>query len=632
MSTNKEGGFLIGAGIYDITGPAAELGMMGYGDLAQRTMGIHTRLYSRAFVIGDNNKTIIFVSADLLFITPPVSLGVLEKLQETFGALYTKDNVMLTATHTHSGPGGYCGYALYDSSIGGFDEQNYNAIVNGIYHSIVRAHNTLAPGRILTNQGELDGVSKNRSGDAYDRNKDREIYKHSVDKEMLLLRLERLDGKEIGMINWFAVHATNIGKSNRLISSDNKGYASFYFEKSKGADYLAGETFVGAFAQSNAGDVTPNVWGYPDGVHDYERMESVGKALLDRATELYNDAASHLRGSVDYRHAFLDFSKNGSIVENKRACIAAIGLPVLGGAKADGIGIPFIGKASYGISWPKITLLPEDQRCHTRKVIVLPTGRLIPYPWTPDIVPIQIMKLGNLALVGLPVEATTMAGRRVRNAAKSVLSDVGVDNVVFAGYANSYCGYVTTEEEYGGQNYEGGHTLFGPNTESVFREEVVKLAQSMRDGTDVSSGIIPPDIRGATITLIPKVIFDRKPPFKRFGSLHLNAKGAYSKGDTVKVVFWGGHPKNNLRTQDTFLEVQKKVGTTWQTMAADNDPRTRYVWQRKFIAYSLVTIEWDIPQDAEPGEYMIVHSGNRKSIWFGKVSEYRGKSSPFTIN
>ena len=111
MSNNSENVFLVGAGIYDITGPAAELGMMGYSNISQKTRGIHTRLYSRAFIIADSEKRVVYVSAELLFITPPLSLGVLEKLQDTFGELYTKDNVMLTATHTHSGPGGYCGYA-----------------------------------------------------------------------------------------------------------------------------------------------------------------------------------------------------------------------------------------------------------------------------------------------------------------------------------------------------------------------------------------------------------------------------------------------------------------------------------------------------------------------------------------
>ena len=450
---------------------------------------------------------------------------------------------------------------------------------------------------------------------------------------MVLLRLERPSGKEIGMMNWFAVHATNVGNSNRLISSDNKGYASYYFEKSKRTDYLSDDTFVGAFAQSNAGDVSPNLWGHPDGVHDYGRMEIIGKKLLDKATELYDNAKTYLRGSVDYRHTFLDFSQDGPLYRDGRACVAAIGLSATGGSKEDGIGLPFIREGmTYGRSWPKFTLMPRDQACHKEKVIVLPTGRLLPYPWTPDILPIQVLRIGNLAFVGLPMEPTTMAGRRIRNASQQVLSEIGVSHVVIAGYANSYAGYITTAEEYAAQHYEGAHTLFGPNTERVFREETVNLARNMRDGADAPSGALPPDIRDATISFIPSVVFDSAPPFKRFGQLHKDARATYTTGETVRVVFWGGHPKNELRIQNTFLEIQKKVGGSWQTIARDNDPSTRYIWQRRFVAYSLIVIEWDIPMAAESGEYRIVHHGNSKSIWLGRISEYRGQSRTFSVN
>ncbi|XP_041346729.1 neutral ceramidase B-like isoform X2 [Gigantopelta aegis] len=61
---------------------------------------------------------------------------------------------------------------------------------------------------------------------------------------------------------WFAVHCTSMNNTNRLISGDNKGYASQLFEKLMNPDSLPGQgTFVAAFAQSNEGDVSPNTKG-----------------------------------------------------------------------------------------------------------------------------------------------------------------------------------------------------------------------------------------------------------------------------------------------------------------------------------------------------------------------------------
>ena len=62
------------------------------------------------------------------------------KLQAKYGDRATpSENVLLTATHTHAGPGGYSHYALYNLTILGFQPQTFDAIVDGIVESIVQA-------------------------------------------------------------------------------------------------------------------------------------------------------------------------------------------------------------------------------------------------------------------------------------------------------------------------------------------------------------------------------------------------------------------------------------------------------------------------------------------------------------
>ena len=209
--------FLVGSGVYDITGPAAELGMMGYAMLDQKTAGIHQRLRSRAFVVASpcNGRRAVFVSADLGMVFQAVREKVVARLRQSFGTLYGDDNVLISATHTHSGPGGYSHYALYNLTILGFDKQNLDLIVDGIYQSIARAHATAAPGTITVAEGDLYGASVNRSPEAYLHNPaaERARYAGDTDTRMTLLRLQRLDGTEVGTINWFAVHPT----SNRRV-------------------------------------------------------------------------------------------------------------------------------------------------------------------------------------------------------------------------------------------------------------------------------------------------------------------------------------------------------------------------------------------------------------------------------
>ena len=54
---------------------------------------------------------------------------------------------MITATHTHSGPGGFLQYATF-SLTGGFAEDSVAAQVDGIVRSIRVAHRKIQPAKV----------------------------------------------------------------------------------------------------------------------------------------------------------------------------------------------------------------------------------------------------------------------------------------------------------------------------------------------------------------------------------------------------------------------------------------------------------------------------------------------------
>ncbi len=57
--------YLIGVGKWDITGAAAEIGMMGYADTEQKSSGTHMRQYARAFIVAEpGGKRVVFVNVD----------------------------------------------------------------------------------------------------------------------------------------------------------------------------------------------------------------------------------------------------------------------------------------------------------------------------------------------------------------------------------------------------------------------------------------------------------------------------------------------------------------------------------------------------------------------------------------
>lgn len=632
--------FLIGAGIYDITGPAAEVGMMGYGMAHQRTAGISQRQWARAFVIESpcNGKRIVFVNTDLALVFQANKEYVIKKLQAKYGKKYTHDNVVITATHTHSVPGGYSTYALYNLTTFGFKRDNFNAIVNGIVNAIERAEANIQPATIKIATGFLPNISYNRSPDAYLKNQasERMNYADNVDTEMTVLRFDSLSGAPIGMINWFPIHGVSLNNKNTLISGDNKGIAEYLFEKDFHSDY-GPHAFVAAFAQSHAGDVSPNPYGQ-SGKCNTEGLieaEKVGRAQYNKAKELYDNASTYLTGAVDFRHTFV--AMNQIEIKNqytdgvtRYTCPAAIGFSMLAGTQ-DGEGI---GK--QGITCSEVTnifsaFLCEliTTPCQREKPIVVSTGTKSPLPWTPQILPLQIMKIGNVSILAAPFELTTMSGRRLRNSVQGILKQ---DHVIIAGLSNAYAGYVVTNEEYALQRYEAASTHFGPWQQAALQQEFDKLATALLLDKPALQGPTPHDLLDEQVDLQPTVWWDDKPIGVNFGSLHQDVKTHYLPNEIVEVSFWGGHPNNNLRTQGSFLEIQQFINNQWKAIRYDRDLDTEYHWIRNGVSYSIIKIIWRIPANIDKGTYRIVHYGDWKSGWTKEITAYTGYSSAFMIN
>jgi neutral ceramidase len=208
-----------------VTGPVTQVGFMGMGQLGQTGRGLHFRLYARAFVVEHvaTGRRTVYMSADLCMIYQHVHDYVVAGLQKRFPGYYDATNVLLHGTHTHSGPGGYAIHPLYDVTTAGYHKDNMAAIVSGIIEAISMAHNRLSKGgRILINQGELFDANANRGEYAYLANplQERLNYNASVDRTMVLLRLQDENGRDIGAINFFAVHGTSMFNTNRLVSGD----------------------------------------------------------------------------------------------------------------------------------------------------------------------------------------------------------------------------------------------------------------------------------------------------------------------------------------------------------------------------------------------------------------------------
>lgn len=739
--TTSASNYLVGLGSYDITGPAADVNMMGYASSDQIASGVHFRLRARAFIVAEpQGNRVVFVNLDACMASQLVTIKVLERLKARYGDLYTEKNVAISGIHTHAGPGGYLQYVVYIVTSLGFVRQSFDALVDGIEQTVIQAHENLRPGSVYVNKGELVDAGVNRSPSAYLNNPaaERSKYKYDVDKDMTLLKFVDNQRGPVGSFNWFATHGTSMSRTNGLISGDNKGAAARFMEdwfnkngvgggedpkKSEASEFprrvsniipnihenhdalleLAASyqstsgklatrymsvarrvrsalrqadkpRFVSAFCQTNCGDVSPNVLGafctdtglpcdfnhstcggknelcygrgpgYPD---EFESTRIIGDRQFKKATNLFNSASELLTGKIDSRHAYLDFSKldvllpkQGGGSEVVKTCPAAMGFAFAAGT-TDGPGAFDFkqGDNNGNAFWRLVrnvlkTPTKEQVECQKPKPVLLDTGEMkLPYDWAPSILPIQILRIGQMVILSVPGEFTTMAGRRLRDAVKAEFK--GNVHVVIAGLTNTYSQYITTFEEYQMQRYEGASTLFGPHTLSAYIQEFKKLATALIGGKPVEPGPQPPDLLNKQISLLPPVVVDSTPPGVNFGDVSRDVprNSTFNRGGIVTVVFWSACPRNDLMTEGTFALVEFLVGQdAWVPAYDDDDFCLRFKWSRAFklSAQSQATVEWRIPGSAAPGVYRITHFGASKSL-LGTIKHFTGSSSAFVV-
>ncbi len=603
--------YKVGAAKSDITGPFVA-SSTGYNSPGDEMSGLAMRLYSRAFVIEQPGKSIIAIATtDQILMYQSIKLGVVKQLQNAgYGNIFSAANVMVTATHTHAASSNTSWYTLFNlfNGIMGFDQLHYEVVVEGVTRSIINAYEARRDATIKMATGLVHNAAFNRSVLAYQQNFDAINFDSTTEERMWLMRFDGVDGQEIGLLNWFAVHGTSLGIDNRRIHGDNKGWAAYTFEKMKG------KGFVAAFAQGAMGDVSPNHPQPEDVTLPFQRpsdldpsldpMENpivAGSAQYAAAASLYDEASKSLPVTLDYRHTYVNFNhlavKDEYIhsyrmpwdtepVADRSTCIGVVGAGFLAGDE-EGAPVDFAAEGeirnnytlengewvqnkydfnelegdglagALGALWPLASAALRTDKydaCHKEKFALLPVGKVDDFwfpnpevPFVPVIIPLQIFRIGSSVLVGTPFEMTTMTGRRLKSTVENRLLGNGVDEVILAGMANSYGQYLTTREEYAAQHYEGGFTIYGPWASAAVAQELDRLATDLVEGTPTASSSTPPDLSSQQFIETWISSNGVVTDGGEFGQVLSDVGSTYSStSDTVAVQFRAAHPRTIL--------------------------------------------------------------------------------------
>jgi neutral ceramidase len=656
-SATAAGTFRAGFGRVDITPPPG-FGLFGYGPEGKRARGYRTRLYARAMVLENAAGQAVAVAvADLDVISTllqrRVALQVLEATEGAIGA----DRLILSATHTHSGPAHFLSAWTtneFGSGVAGYDPRLVDSLSHGIARAVISAYEGRRPARAGWAIDAVWGHTRNRSMEAYRLNRRFSARllepcppgygdaRCSVNPHWAMLRVDTIGPggthHVAGSLSIFAIHGTGFPSGNDLYEADIHGLVSRFLEDSLGGIHL--------IANGAVGDVSPNVpestrcpparmWptrraGGPrtpqpkDDWHDALRVElaacvlrakpymkEVSSALADSASGIHASLETALRSDMPIVRAFETVDLTSDAVYQAGLCRSAeIGTAAAVGAP-DGrtryAGFKLFGLLPLGFEAGGGAVDRSRTDCQgPKRSILFRQSRLVGSLGFPEYTQFAAMQVGDFLIGTVPGEASTEAGWRMLDSMRTVRPEgVPPENLALIGLALGDLRYITTEEEYGAQLYEGGSNLYGPQTANFVAARLRALTARLilpEGDSDVEVGSIW--VRpGDPVSLWPDT--GPRPDSLRFDG------DPRCRGDTVVARWYDAPAGSMLPAGERVLEFgRERDGTHADDGDIDTEVRglgmrrKGYLWEVRWTPpdgilpgdqFTLTLLRWDGP-------------------------------------
>lgn len=482
---------LAGAAEVDITPPPG-LPKAGYSANAHDGNGFRTRLRARVTHLRSDRSSLAIVQLDLLGGSSVLQHLVADAVAERTDIPLS--GIWIGATHTHAGPGQFLGTDFYNqhaSNRAGFDPAWTSFLVERIAGAVIEAYETRAPARVAVGSTEVWGLTRNRSHQPHiqnatvtDKRQDPQRKWVAVNPLLHLIRVDRITASggnaPLAAAVVFSIHGTGISQHAREYNADVWAYLVGELGQ-KIEDRHGERPVVGAMEGSHA-DVAPAL---RPGLAGHREACRIGRGIGAEAADLYDRLAPELseRVALDAGLREIDLNVDRSVDGIELPDRPAVGAALVAGAMENLTPVihrlpPF--KAGFPKRWGRTKGQGEKWVLGSRWLQPIIT----PKKGFPRVLSVQVLRVGVAVLVGLPFEITVESGRRIGEAVASEVAGRGIDQVIVSSVVNEYWGYAATPEEYTRQFYEGGHTLYGPNTQPFLAAQARRVA-----GATVGAGV-----------------------------------------------------------------------------------------------------------------------------------------------
>ncbi|MDD5687545.1 MAG: neutral/alkaline non-lysosomal ceramidase N-terminal domain-containing protein [Elusimicrobia bacterium] len=380
-----------GISIIKITPPLG-VELSGYGPYLRRTAkDVHDDLYAKAIFFDDNKTKVLWIICDLVGLNRGIVVDCKKELSAKIEGL-KEENIIISATHTHSGPA-----TIYLRGWGKIDKGYIKELIRKIIEVGIESSKKTKPVTIGFGKGKLK-INYNRVVD-----------NGKVDDEIMVMKVEDKKGEPAAVFYNYNCHAVVLRERNFSISADYPGYASKKIETETGNKSIA------IFLQGFCGDIDP-IYLRPT----FDSAKLYGDRTADEVLKVIANTKTKNINKISVKSKIINLPlviPTESEVDDEikyfsaRDCKTKEWKRFFGDWKKD-----ILNELSKN---PRNTLSTE----------------------------IQLLKLGEYAsFVILPCELFTEFGMRIKKIS-------GLKNIFVVCYSNDYIGYIPDKKDFEKKNY-----------------------------------------------------------------------------------------------------------------------------------------------------------------------------------
>ena len=388
------------------TDPAARIHLSGYVARIGNAVAVHDPLYARALALSDGTQQALLVVCDLLALESGFSADIRREIATITGT--PASAVMLACTHTHSSPATLvlheCGEVSPD-----YLEDLRPQLINVAARATASMHAV-----------RLDAGSAALPEGAYNRRRDGQ----DIDTEVSVAWLRDMDGETVAQLINYGCHPVVMNADNLWISADYPGAAIRALEATSG-----GTAF---FLTGAAGNVDPVRRS------GFEDVEWLGQTLADVAGQTLANMEDQSSRSVGAEKVAAVTSASDMLTLPLQPMLSTAQLAQLREQHLDNLAAIETSEETVAAKIQRAMLAWADETLAQVRSGATPSGIAAP---------VQVIRVGSLALVGIPGELFSVLGRQIKEALPGYRTFI-------VGYANGDVGYIPDRAAYDGGGYE----------------------------------------------------------------------------------------------------------------------------------------------------------------------------------